>query len=85
MKKKSFHSPDFHSISALTAPTQVIVLARFLGCLAARQWLAAADDRPHENFLILSGGALGSLLNQPGTRMTGGALGQCNIGGAACQ
>lgn len=79
MKNKSFNSSDLLAISASTAPTQLIVLARFLGRLAARQWLADADDRPLEVRPILSGGALGSLLNQPGTRITDGALGQIRI------
>lgn len=79
MKNKSFNSSDLPAISASTAPTQLVVLARFLGRLAARQWLADADDRPLEVRPILSGGALGSLLNQPGTRITGDALCQVSF------
>ncbi len=79
MKNKSFNSSDLLAISASTAPTQLVVLARFLGRLAARQWIADADVRPLGSRPILLGGALGSLLNQPGTRITDGALGQISI------
>ena len=79
MKNKSFNSSDLPASSASTAPTQLVVLARFLGRLAARQWLADDDDQPLGSRPILSGGALGSLLNQPGTRITGGALCQVSF------
>lgn len=79
MKHKSFNNPDLHSNGATTAPMSLILLARFLGRLAARQWLAEVNDRHLEVRPILLGGALGSLFNQPGTRFTGGALGQLSF------
>ena len=79
MKQKNFKKPDLHSIKASTAQSPLFALARFLGRVAARKWLAEAKVRHLEVRHILTGGALGSLFEQPGNRFTGGALGQLRI------
>ncbi len=73
MSYETFNSLDPLVTGDLTAPMPLIVLARMLGRLSARQWFTDSIDHPR-NPPFTFGGPLGPLLAHPITCIKGSAL-----------